>query len=99
MFNHYLDVISRPVREKFRWKLERQREREEIEKERGKPVRLHPERYYDASGHYTPQFHNGAMGWGLSHLYPYEEYPEHDGKSVVILDPEWDEKTMDVCRT
>jgi len=99
MFDHYLDVIFRPAREELKQELERQREREEIEKEKGKPVRHHPERYHDTSGHYTPQFRNGAMGWGLSHLYPYEDYPESDGKSVVILDPEWDEKTMNVCRT
>ncbi len=66
--------------------LKRKKEREELEKRRGKPIRLHPESKFNTCMGYTPEFKDGSLGWGLSHLYPYGDFPDFSGDSIVELE-------------
>jgi hypothetical protein len=86
MWEHYLHLITEPSRRKKERDLERKKEREELEKEYGKPIRLYPEIGPGIGKCYTPEFKGDKFGWGLSHLYPYSDFPDFSGDSIVELE-------------
>ena len=57
-----------------------------MEKKYGKPVRLHPDFSDNTVKYYTPEFADEGKVWGLEHLFPHKDFPEHDGRSVIELD-------------
>ena len=90
MWAHYESNVfaSRDEEEKSKRlsKEETKTRRAEIEKEYGKPVRLHPDPTNYTYKNYVPQFSEGAPRWDLRRVYPYEDFPEHDGKSIIELE-------------
>ena len=64
---------------------EKERQRAEMEKKYGKPVRLYPDFSDNTFKYYTPEFADEGKVWGLEHLFPYKDFPEHDGRSVIEL--------------
>ena len=86
MLKHYLNLVNEPEccrRERY-WK--RTKEREELEKKRGKPIRLHPESRYNKCMGYAPEFKDGSLGWGLSRLYLHVDFSDFSGGSIVELE-------------
>ena len=86
MWDHYIYLVTEPERRKRERDLERKIEREKLEKEHGKPVRLHPDYSSNTSKSYTPEFKNGGHVWGINYLYPYSDFPEFSGDSIVELE-------------
>ena len=86
MWEHYIYLVTEPSRRKKERDLERKKERKKLEKRRGKPMRLHPESRGNTCKCYTPEFKDGSLGWGLSHLYPYGDFPDFSGDSIVELE-------------
>ena len=60
----------------------------EMNKKHGKPIKLHPAFGNTTPRYYTPEFEGEQMGWLYSHLFPYEDFPDHDGKSIIELGDE-----------
>lgn len=83
MWEHYEHLITEPSRRRKERDLERKKEREELEKKLGKPIRLHPDYSVNTSKSYTPEFENDKWCWGVSHLYPYGDFPEFSGDSII----------------
>ena len=61
-------------------------QRAEMEKEYGKPVRLHPDFTNNTLKCYSPEFADEKKVWGLSYLFPYKDFPEYDGKSIIEME-------------
>jgi len=90
MWNHYESILKaqwkKEKEEKRQREEEKKRQRAEIEKKYGKVVRLHPDFSNNTLKCYSPEFADGSKVWGLTYLFPYEDFPEHDGKSIIELE-------------
>ncbi len=90
MWKNYLSILDAGVKKTEEVKRcrikEKETQRKEMENKYGKPVRLHPEFGNSTNKYFTPEFANGGMSWGLSYLFPYKDFPEHDGKSIIELE-------------
>ena len=90
MWDHYKSILKAQCKKEKEEKRRRIKEKEtrleEMEKKYGKPVRLHPDFSNNTSKRYSPEFADGLKIWGLGHLFPYEDFPEHDGKSIIELE-------------
>jgi hypothetical protein len=51
-----------------------------------KPVRLHPDFSNNTLKNYTPEFVDEKKSWDLRRFFPYEDFPEHDGISIIELE-------------
>ena len=51
-----------------------------------KPIRLHPDYSANTWKCYKPVFKDESLGWGPSHLYPYGDFPDFSGDSIVELE-------------
>ena len=89
MWKHYQSILTtgleKEEEEKRKREKEKERQRGEMEKKYGKPVRLHPDFSNNTLKYYTPEFADERKVWDLSHLFPYKDFPEHDGRSVIEL--------------
>ena len=86
MWNHYLYLTTEPSRPNRERELELKKEREKLEKKHGKPIRLHPDYSANTWKCYKPVFKDESLGWGPSHLYPYADFPDFSGDSIVELE-------------
>jgi len=66
-------------------KEEKNTQRAEMEKKYGKPVRLHPDPTNYTYKYFIPEFAEGDPHWDLRYIFPYEDFPKHDGQSIIEL--------------
>jgi len=86
MWKHYLLLVTKPSRPKKERDLERKKEREKLEKKHGKLIRLLPDYSSNTWKCYKPEFMDGTIGWDHNRLYPYSDFPDFSGDSIVELE-------------
>ena len=87
--NYKSNIFASKDKEEMSKKLSKEEkniQRAKMEKKYGKPVRLHPDPSNYTYKHYVPQFAEGDPHWNLRRIFPYEDFPEYDGKSIIELE-------------
>jgi len=86
--NYKSNIFASKDREEMSKRLsneEKDAQRIKMEKKYGTPVRLHPDPTNYTYKYYVPEFAKGDPRWDLRRIFPYEDFPEHDGHSIIEL--------------